>query len=156
MVKAFESFAKEGIGPLMGLTGKAMRQRMDRNLAEDGIDLNTLQMVLLEHVDLSEGVNQQTLTDHMLIDKTSMTRYIDALEKKNLVTRVPDKADRRQKMIYLTNQGKQLLDPVMQVILKTQQEATQGIDKQALETFRQVLKQIRANLGGDEEHLPCK
>ncbi len=156
MKKETEAFVREGIGPLMGQTGKAMRCRMDKNLAEAGIDLNTLQMVLLKHVDMSEGVNQQTLTGHMFIDKTSMTRQIDALEKKNLVTRVPDKADRRQKMIYLTNQGKQILEPVIQVALKTQREATQGIGKQALETFKEVLRQIRANLGSTESDDLCK
>jgi DNA-binding MarR family transcriptional regulator len=155
-MKNDEALLREGIGPLMGQTGKAMRCRMDKNLAEAGIDLNTLQMVLLKHVDMSEGVNQQTLTAHMFIDKTSMTRQIDALEKKNLVTRVPDRADRRQKMIYLTNQGKQILKPVIQVALKTEDEATQGIDKQELETFRKVLKQVRVNLDDTGYDDPCK
>jgi len=153
--KVMESFSKEGIGPLMGHTGKALSRRMDKNLAAAGFDLNVLQVVLLKHVHMTEGVNQQTLTDYMFIDKTSMTRHIDALEKKNLVTRVPDKTDRRQKMIFLTKQGKELLEPLVQVALKTQGEATQGIDKQELAMFKAVLQKIRVNLCDNDLDNRC-
>jgi len=128
---------------------------MDKNLAAAGFDLNVLQVVLLKHVHMTEGVNQQTLTDYMFIDKTSMTRHIDALEKKNLVTRVPDKTDRRQKMIFLTKQGKELLEPLVQVALKTQGEATQGIDKQELAMFKAVLQKIRVNLCDNDLDNRC-
>lgn len=147
MTKKAEALARDSVGHLIGQTGKAVRRRMDHNLVEAGVDLNTPQMVLMEHIDMEEGVNQQTLTDHLCLDKTTVTRYIDVLEQKNLVTRVPDRSDRRQNMIYLTQPGKQLLGRLEKAVLKTQHEATQGIDTQELATFRKVLHQIRVNLG---------
>jgi len=140
-----------GVGQSMGMTGKVIRRRMDRNLAEAGFNLNTPQVVLLKHIDLEEGVSQQTLTDHLFLDKTTMTRYIDILEERGLVKRVPDKADRRQKMIFLTDRGKRLLEPLARSERKTERETIRGIDKGDLETFRRVLRQIRANLDSPDE-----
>ena len=52
------------------------------------------------------GQFQQQLADGSYKDKTTLTRQIDGLEKRNLIVRVPDKIDRRQKRGYLTNKGK--------------------------------------------------
>jgi DNA-binding MarR family transcriptional regulator len=130
----------------MGMTGKAMRCRLDRNLAAAGSDLTAPQFILLKHVDIEEGVNQQTLTDHMFLDKTTVTRFIDALEAKNLVVRVPDKADRRQNMIYLTNEAKKIIGPLMKVVERTEKEALQGIAAERVNVCKEVLKQIQRNL----------
>ena len=137
---------KAALGHLIGLTGKAMRLRLDHNLAEAGYDLTAVYMILLKHIDYEEGVNQQTLTDHLCLDKTSMTRFIDALELRNLVVRVPDKTDRRQKMIYLTNEGKKLIGPVDQIARKTEEQALQDIDPEKVRICKEVLRQVRENL----------
>ncbi len=128
------------------MTGKAMRHRLDRNLAAAGFELTAPQFVLLKLIEIEEGVNQQTLTDHMLLDKTSVTRCIDVLESRNLVVRVPDKADRRQNMIYLTNEGKKMIGPLMKVAKETEREALQGITADSVKVAREVLLQIQRNL----------
>ena len=38
---------KDALGRLMGMAGKALRKRLDRNLADAGFDLTAPQMILL-------------------------------------------------------------------------------------------------------------
>ena len=137
---------KNALGRLMGLAGKALRKRLDRNLAQAGYDLSAPQMILLKHIDLEDSVNQQKLTEHMFLDKTTMTRFIDCLEAKGLVVRVPDKNDRRQNMIYLTSEGHKILEPVEQIVIETEAQAIQGIDADKIAVCKEVLRHVRRNL----------
>ena len=93
-------------GRLIGMTGRSIRSRLDHNLTQAGYDISAVHMLLLGFLCENEGVNQQTLTDSMFRDKTATTRWIDFLEAKDLVVRIPDKTDRRQKLIYLTKKGR--------------------------------------------------
>ena len=93
-----------------------------------------------------DGQRQQDLADFVHKDKTSITRSIDGMEKRDLVVRIPDRLDRRQKLIYLTDKGKRLREELMQVVQKTSLEAQQGIKSEHLDVFRDVLASIRENL----------
>ena len=68
------------------------------------------------------------------------------MEKRDLVVRIPDRLDRRQNLIYLTNKGKRLQEELMQIFQKTSLEAQGGIDPEQLEIFRKVLAEIHRNL----------
>jgi len=61
-------------------------------------------------------VNQQDIANAIQKGKASITPLIDSLARINLVTRTEDAADRRNKIIALTNEGKlyqQKFDPLM-------------------------------------------
>jgi DNA-binding MarR family transcriptional regulator len=68
------------------------------------------------------------------------------MEKRDLVVRIPDRLDRRQKLIYLTDKGKRLREESMKVVQKTSVEAQQGIESEHLDVFKDVLAKIHGNL----------
>ncbi len=133
-------------GRLMGMAGRSFRSSLDQNLAQAGHDISAMHMLLLGYLCENEGVNQQTLTECMFRDKTATTRWIDFLETEDLVVRVPDKADRRQKMIFLTKKGRGMAVELMRVVWKTEEDALQGIEPQKIAICKEVLKQVRVNL----------
>ncbi|MEK7395877.1 MAG: MarR family winged helix-turn-helix transcriptional regulator, partial [Candidatus Poribacteria bacterium] len=63
-----------------------------------------------------------------------------------LVVRVPDRIDRRQNLIYLTNKGKRLQEELMRIYKDVSLEIQDGIDPEQLDIFRQVLTRIHNNL----------
>ncbi|MCK4574626.1 MAG: MarR family transcriptional regulator [candidate division Zixibacteria bacterium] len=134
------------IGRHIGHAGKVIFCRLGRNLADAGYEVNPEQMIMLAHVYLSEGINQQSLSQHIHRDKAAATRLIDSLEKKNLVIRVSDKTDRRQNMIFLTNEGKEMVLEVSEVAEKTHAEALVGVTEEEVSTLKRVLDKIRENL----------
>jgi DNA-binding MarR family transcriptional regulator len=48
---------------------------------------------------------QHQAASRLGVDRTTMVELLDELEKKGLVQRRPDPADRRRKLVYLTGEG---------------------------------------------------
>ena len=94
--------------------------------------------------------SQKELGDMCLKDKTSVTRIIDTLEKKNLVVRVPDQLDHRVNRVILTNAGKQLFYDVLPLMEKTREEVKKNIPDEDIEIFKNVLSSIIHNLENDK------
>ena len=86
----------------------------------------TLDRVLV-HLWIEDGQNQKTLCEIAGRHKTTITRTIDSLEEMNYVVRIPDQADKRHKLIYLTHKGKAEKEALIAQMLKTIAEATEGI-----------------------------
>jgi len=134
------------LGRVICLAGQAIKVLADKNLAEANFDLRLEHIILLRTILENEGINQHQITFFMFRDKTAITRFIDHLEKKNLVLRVPDKQDRRQNLIYLTNEAKVLFPKFIEVAKLTEQEAIAGISAKDVQICKDVLKQVRKNL----------
>ena len=149
MIKLKNDPLENVLGRVLGMAGHGIQILVDKNLSEANFDLRLEHIILLKTILENEGINQQEITFVMLRDKTAITRLIDYLEKKNLVLRVPDKQDRRQNLIYLTNEAKELFPGFIKVAKKTETEAIAGIPAKDVQICKDVLKQIRKNL----EHL---
>ena len=68
-------------------------------------NLSTSQFAVLVLLDAEQGWRLTDLSDHLLIDKSTVTRIIDRLEHMQLVRRVADAADRRVQRVVLTQEG---------------------------------------------------
>jgi DNA-binding MarR family transcriptional regulator len=110
-----------------------------------GYHVTDEQWIILSVLWEKEGINQQELSNLSDRDKTSITRLIDALEKNNIVVRVPDKSDRRNKLIYLTKKGRDLEQGLGQVALSVMEKALSGLTDEHIETSMFTLKKIIKN-----------
>jgi DNA-binding MarR family transcriptional regulator len=100
------------------------------------------QFDILLHLWDTDGQHQQKLAEVLYRDKTTMTRAINSLEALNLVKRISNKNDKRQRLVYLSKPGKKIakeLTSLAQVILlKTQK----GIDPAELTISKNVLRKF--------------
>jgi len=85
-----------------------LRQFMQKKFRENNIDLTYEMHQIMASLWRKDGIKQQELADLTLKDKASMTFLIDNLSKRDLVKRMEDPADRSNKLIYLTPNGKKL------------------------------------------------
>ena len=131
---------------LIKRTSKAFRRRLNHSFAEAGYDVTSEQWRILWCLWRQDGQRQQDLADSVYKDKTSITRTIDSMERRNLVVRVPDRIDRRQKLIHLTNKARELQEDLIQLVQKISLEAQRGIEPEHLEILRDSLAKIRENL----------
>jgi len=76
--------------------------------ALQGSGVVQLEYALLVFIDEESGIDQQTLADAMGIARNNVSVTIDHLEKKGLVERRINGADRRARELYLTTKGKAL------------------------------------------------
>jgi DNA-binding MarR family transcriptional regulator len=99
-----------------------------------------------------EGVlSQQEIADIIVKDKNSVTKLIDALEKKGLVFRMTDDQDRRLNKIHLTEQAKSLKDEITEVALNSTNNIIKDIPKEDLVAFIKVLNKMSENILSEEE-----
>ena len=131
---------------LVKRTSRAFMRRLNHNFSQAGHDITTEQWRILRCLQRQDGQRQQDLANRVRKDKTSITRLIDCMEKRDLVVRIADLLDRRQKLIYLTNKGKRLQEELMGIVRETALEAQQNVEPEHLDTCRSVLTRIYGNL----------
>jgi DNA-binding MarR family transcriptional regulator len=93
-----------------------------------------------------DGIIQQEIADYTLRDKSSLTYLLDNLVKRKLVSRVEDGNDRRNKLIFLTQEGLALKDQLYPWAMEVYQAASEKLDETALETAVAVLNQMTVAL----------
>lgn len=127
-----------------------MEKRINENFAKAGHKITLEHWIVLVHLWIQDGQNQKTLCEYAVKNKTMITRTIDSLEERNYVLRVPDKADRRNKLIYLTHKGKNIQGELSSIMQQSMEEVTKGIDPTELAICKKVLNTVFLNLADEE------
>lgn len=124
----------------------AMKQYVQRRIREDKLDL-TYEMVQVLAVLWRKGeINQQEIADRVQKNKASVTSLLDNLAKRNLITRNEDSIDRRNKIISLTDSGKEYekqLEPLLNGFYQT---LIQDLPRQDMKEITVFLKNMENNL----------
>ena len=82
-----------------------------------GVELNSTDLMYLGTLFIEDGVTQDDLAKDFCVDKAATARSMQNLEKKGIIIRKPDEADRRAKRIYLTDKAYKY-KPLMESIQK--------------------------------------
>lgn len=126
------------------LLSNEVRKRLGRE--EDAHILQPHHINVLVDLWMQDGVRQQDLAVSTIKDKGTIARILDFLERKNLVVRVTDRADKRNKRIYLTHEGKKMKHELMPHAESVTDGASTGIREEDLDICRKVLVKIYNNL----------
>lgn len=94
-----------------------------------------------------EGLNQKTLSELLLVDKTTTAKAIRKLEKEGYVRREIDPVDFRNQNIYLTDDGKAIVPKIEEVLAEVMETGLAGIDldESGYKEFMDLLKVILTN-----------
>jgi len=147
-MELIEYSMKNSLGHMMGRISRSILGQLQRSFAAAGCDLSVEQWLLLVHLRDGDGQIHQQLAQGTYRDKTTITRLLDGLEKRRLVERVPDSADRRQKRVRIMPEGKRLIRKLRPLALKIQNKAMENIDLREIDLCRTVLSRIFQNISG--------
>lgn len=139
-------FLKNTIGFLLGHTCREMKNTMTKAFSEAGLNITSEQWHLLMSLWAKDGRGQNELISFVIKEKTTVTRLIDGLEKRNLIYRVNDRHDRRKKHVFLTQEGKELKQKVMPVAVATMEKTVEGLEIQEIEILKTLLNRVLENL----------
>jgi DNA-binding MarR family transcriptional regulator len=89
------------------------------------------------------------LADLATIDRTTLTRTVDRMQKAGWLARVADGNDMRVTRLALTAAGERLFSRVWPVVARLNDAALAGLPAAAADRLRGTLMQMKANL--DEE-----
>ena len=137
---------KDFIGYLLKSAGQAFTNTINKKIKEHGYSLTIEQVGIVFGLYYFEGATQKDLAEFFYKDKTTITRTVNAMEKNNLLVRIPSNYDKRVNLLYLTSKGKELQGVFAKIALETSKKALKNIEDSELETTKKVLAKIKENL----------
>ena len=118
--------------------------RLKKHLGEvfkkNGINLTAEQFLVMDTLWNEGALTQQNIAYIIQKDKTSVTQFIDNLEKKGLVVRSVDKGDRRVNNIVVTEKGLAMCDSTKEIAINAMNDILSGVSEEDLTTFIFVLR----------------
>jgi DNA-binding MarR family transcriptional regulator len=130
--------------PLMGKINRAFARLVDAPLAELGMAMSQLPvlMALGEH----GALPQSELVKIARVEQSSMAQLLSRMERDGLITRVPDPADGRSKLIRLTDQAIAMRPKGRAVMEATSERGLAGLSKDERVQLGVLLARILENL----------
>lgn len=125
-------------------TARLLRFHLAKFLSEYGVSPE--QWVILFKLYEKPGLSQNQLADPNLNDHPNITRLVDGLQKNGLVVRTQDPNDRRRHLLYLTEEGRKLMEELLPKVIEQRQSIFAGIPDFEIERLVSTLGQIESNL----------
>ena len=136
----------QSIGYLTSLASRSLSQRLASRFVEEGIDMTAEQwgalLILANEAPLTQG----ELAERLRLEKSSVSRLIDRLEKRSWIARTSDFRDSRRKIVVPTAAAEHLLERCIVIAREVLEEAQVGMDEEERRAMRQSLARVIANL----------
>jgi DNA-binding MarR family transcriptional regulator len=137
---------EDSLGHLATRFSRVILRRINAELSRRGHPVTSEQFSLLVHVWDQNGLPQGVLAEKTAKDKTTTARFAAGLEALGLIVRLPSPGDARERLIFLTDKGKVMMDEVTHLVQEVLDVAVAGIDAEELRICRDVLRRAHANL----------
>ena len=134
------------VGVWVNIFNCKMKKHIASVFKKEGINLTAEQFLVMDTLWNQGEMTQQTIAYIIQKDKNSVTQFIDNLEKKGLVQRVVDSADRRVNNIKLSKTGLAMQDYTKKVAIDAISDILKGIPEEELKTFVKVLNKACDNI----------
>ena len=139
-------FLDDSLGHLASNASRAVLKRINQELSRQGFPITSEQFSVLVHVWDQNGQPQYVLVEKLYKDKTTMARLVASLESLGLIVRTPGQKDAREKNVFLTEQGRNMMAKVTELVQEILVTAQKGIDERELKICKEVLRRFHKNL----------
>ena len=130
----------------LNLTGCKLKQFIAAKLRQENVPLTPEQFLLIDLLWNQGSMSQQQLADQMHKDKNSVTKLVDAIERKGFVYRQQNASDRRSNTLVLTEKALELRDDAKQKGISILDEMLEGISEAELKSFLSTLNKLNVNM----------
>jgi MarR family transcriptional regulator, organic hydroperoxide resistance regulator len=125
---------------------RAMGKHVNRELAKEGLKVTVEQWPILIHLWDRNGQSQKDFARKLFKDKTTIARLVAGIESSGMIERKPDQKDGREKNVFLTEKGQEIMNRATLSIQEIDNLAEAGIDKNELAICKDVLRRVHKNL----------
>ena len=130
----------------LNLTGCKLKQFIAAKLRQENVPLTPEQFLLIDLLWNQGSMSQQQLADQMHKDKNSVTKLVDAIERKGFVYCQQNASDRRSNTLVLTENALELRDHAKQKGISILDEMLEGISEAELRSFLSTLNKLNVNM----------
>lgn len=136
--------ADRSIGFLVSDVSRLMRRVYDKRV--EPLGLTRAQWRVLVHLFRREGVRQTELAAILEIEKPTLGRLLDQLERKGWVERLIDPEDQRARILVVSDRARGLIDRMTVLAQSVQDDALHGLSADDAERLTALLLAVKANL----------
>ncbi|EEX41034.1 MarR family winged helix-turn-helix transcriptional regulator [Vibrio furnissii] len=143
---------QQSLGHLTGLASRLFNRLLTQRFKQASIDMTAEQwgviLVLKNHAlknhesKNSEPMTQSQISELLYLEKSSVSRSIDGLEKRGWIERQRSPSDSRSKFVSLTQQSLAVVERCSEIAATVLADAQQGIEEAELERTKQHLAQV--------------
>ena len=127
-------------------TADALRRHYVEIIAPFGVTPQQYNVLRIVRGAGEGGIPSLEIAERMIERSPGMTRLLDRLEEKDLVTRRRSREDRRVVFCTLTPQGAALLEKIDPHIREGEQRALEFLDTSSLRELTRLLSDVRGSL----------
>lgn len=124
------------------LRSKLYRLQKQRYAQEAEVKMTVEEFILLNMINEKNDQISQNIAIATGKNKSVVMRMIDSLEKKGLVRRTPNPADRRENLLSITDEGERTVRQYHDIEQRLSSELAEGISPDELSVFWNVLDRI--------------
>lgn len=136
-------------GFLIERTGKKLKQTLQRTFNDLGVDITVDQWVILYELHVHGALSQNQIGANTYKDAPTVTRIIDLLATKGLVSRTMNDIDRRKYFIELTEQGHETIARLIPHVIEFRKQGWKSLRKADLDALREILNRVFDNMTKD-------
>jgi MarR family transcriptional regulator, transcriptional regulator for hemolysin len=125
---------------------RLLRKRFEIALTQIDTGLTVAEARTLSFVWNNPGLRQAALAERMSVEPMTLVGYLDSLEASGLIKRTVDAADRRAKLITLTDAADSVLEKIGTAITEVRSETLAGMDEAERATLEILLGTMKDNL----------
>ncbi|MFJ9084515.1 MULTISPECIES: MarR family winged helix-turn-helix transcriptional regulator [unclassified Streptomyces] len=138
------AWLRKSIAPKLRLAAKESRAFFEEELGRSGASFAA--WTVLATLTLEGPMIQRTLAKYLSIEGPTLSRHLETMERRGLVVRTRDGADRRAAVVALTDEGRSRYVEIEAVALRSQERMLEGLSDADVVQLGELLGRIRDNV----------
>ncbi|HEV8654793.1 MAG TPA: MarR family transcriptional regulator [Candidatus Limnocylindria bacterium] len=135
---------RQRVGRLLIGVARELRTVVDRQVQPLGLTMQQAELLVWTH--RQRGASPTQLTELLLTDDAGVSRLVDRLEAKGLITRRVHGRDRRARELQLTPSGRTLATRLGRFAARGNEKLLAGLSPQETAQLRRLLQRVSENL----------
>lgn len=119
-----------------------LEKNANSDLQENDVTLSQFKMLLTLHLSETGCLPLKELERSFRVAQSTAAGIAVRLEKKGLITSFADKADKRIKLVQITESGRNICENSKKKMLKGDRDLTKGLTPEERKEFRRLLQKI--------------
>lgn len=140
------AYDPDTFGFLVSDIARLVRLEVERRIAATGATVTPGEGRTLVNIARCGTVRQNTLAERMGVEAMTLSGYLDRLETRGLIVRVPDPADRRAKLVELTPEAEGVIAEMRAIGIAIREDLSAVTGAGRWDELMRTLKTLRDEL----------
>ncbi len=132
----------------MFMTNLSILTRFSRTFCErklNDMNIGFPEQSILQFLSTNDNVNQETIVKHFMLDKGSVAKTLNKLEEKDLINRTDNPVNKREKLITITELGKDSSSTYQDEIRELHSFLFEGLTTEEIKEFSRIIDIMTQN-----------